>query len=58
MTSFLSILANVLFLLAAGFLLTISITAMANLFVQDFINRHERECHRRSGDRSTTTEGP
>jgi hypothetical protein len=57
MSSFLSCLANVLFLLAMGFLVTISITAMANLFVQEFIDRHERLHHRRSSERPQTTDG-
>lgn len=46
---------SILIFLACGLLMTVGFTAMAHLFVQDYINRHEREHHRRSGDRTQTT---
>ena len=57
MHSFFDTLLCVLFILYMGFILTISITTLAQLFVQDFIDRHERQHHRRSEEKPKTTDG-
>jgi hypothetical protein len=44
------------FALAGSFVLVaVGIVALGHLFVQDFIDRHERRFHRDDGKRSTTS---
>jgi len=58
MSSILYTLATVLFFLSMGYLLSVLIGILATLFVQDFIDRHERQHHRRHcGERAKTTDG-
>ncbi len=57
MSSILSTIAGVFFFLSMGYLLSVTIGFLAHLFVQDFIDRHERQHHRRSGACSKTTDG-
>ena len=57
MHSFFDTLLSVLFFLSLGFLLTLSVMTLAQLFVQDLIDRHERQHHRRSEEKPKTTDG-
>lgn len=52
---FLDTLGFVCAFMACIILLIVGLITIAHLFVQDFIDRHERRHHRRDGERAAST---
>jgi quinol-cytochrome oxidoreductase complex cytochrome b subunit len=55
MHSFLDALGFTCAFMTCIILLIVGLITLAHLFVQDFIDRHERRHHRRDADRDATT---
>lgn len=55
MLSALGFVASVFAIAISIILVVVGFITVANQFVQDFIHRHERRCHREDGTRSTAS---